>query len=326
MVKAAIAVAACAVAAAVFAAAPPAARADGDPASDMLLIQNVFYPFSPPVAPAIQRTLNAETAAAKRAHFPIKVALIASPADLGAVPSLFAKPQQYADFLDQEISFFGGKQPLLVVMPNGYGVQGLTPSGTVAASSCRHPPAAPATISPAPRSWRFQARRGRRPSGRWGPRCVQRRRRRLGLGRRCGCRRRRGARVRRRARERSGSVVPTSPRTRPVIAITPAGTDAGRNGSGSARSASGLAETGPAGSHPAGCREERGPVKPVTRPESSGRVGACARGRRGSRSRRSAVLDGECADRERPASAQRDHPGGAVDERAPNGQIDRATT
>ncbi len=139
MVKAAIAVAACAVAAAVFAAAPPAARADGDPASDMLLIQNVFYPFSPPVAPAIQRTLNAETGAAKRAHFPIKVALIASPADLGAVPSLFAKPQQYADFLDQEISFFGGKQPLLVVMPNGYGVQGLTPSGTVAAAKLPPP-------------------------------------------------------------------------------------------------------------------------------------------------------------------------------------------
>jgi uncharacterized membrane protein YgcG len=119
--------------------APVPALADGDPASDMLLVQNVFYPFSPPVAPAIQRTLNAETAAAKRAHFPIKVALIASPADLGAIPSLFAKPQQYADFLDQEISFFGGKQLLLVVMPNGYGVQGLTPSGTAAAAKLPPP-------------------------------------------------------------------------------------------------------------------------------------------------------------------------------------------
>jgi hypothetical protein len=143
-VKAAIADAACAVAAAVFAVAvlavaPPAARADGDPASDMLLIQNVFYPFSPPVAPAIQRTLNAEAAAAKRGHFPIKVALIASPADLGAIPSLFGKPRQYAAFLDQEISFFGGKQPLLVVMPNGYGVQGLTRSGTAAAAKLPPP-------------------------------------------------------------------------------------------------------------------------------------------------------------------------------------------
>jgi len=137
-VKGAIAIAACAVSAVVLAAAPPAARADGDPASDMLLIENVFYPFSPPVAPALERTLNAETAAAKRAHFPIKVALIASPTDLGAIPSLFAKPQQYADFLDQEISF-GGKQLLLVVMPNGYGMQGLTPSGTAAAAKLAPP-------------------------------------------------------------------------------------------------------------------------------------------------------------------------------------------
>ena len=119
--------------------APVPALADGDPASDMLLVQNVFYPFSPPVAPAIQRTLNAETAAAKRAHFPIKVALIASPADLGAIPSLFAKPQQYASFLDVEISFFGGKQPLLVVMPNGYGVQGLSAAATAAAARLRPP-------------------------------------------------------------------------------------------------------------------------------------------------------------------------------------------
>ncbi|HUA73028.1 MAG TPA: hypothetical protein VMA96_18165 [Solirubrobacteraceae bacterium] len=120
--------------------APAPALADGDPASDVLIVQNVFYPFSPPVAAGIQKTLNAEAAAAKRAHFPIKVALIASPGDLGAIPSLFAKPQQYAAFLDQEISFFGGKQPLLVVMPNGYGVRGLT--AQTAAVVARLPPPA----------------------------------------------------------------------------------------------------------------------------------------------------------------------------------------
>ena len=119
--------------------APAPALADGDPASDVLIAQNVFYPFSPPVAPAIQRTLNAETAAAKRARFPIKVALIASPTDLGAIPSLFGKPQQYADFLDQEISFFGAKQPLLVVMPDGYGVAGLTRSANAAVAGLVRP-------------------------------------------------------------------------------------------------------------------------------------------------------------------------------------------
>ena len=104
----------------------PAALADGDPASDVLLGENVFYPYSPQVSSSLQKTLNAETAAAKQAGFQLKVALIAGPVDLGVIPDLFGKPQKYADFLDQEISF-QGKQPLLVVMKAGYGVQGVTP-------------------------------------------------------------------------------------------------------------------------------------------------------------------------------------------------------
>ncbi len=104
---------------------PPVALADGDPASDVLLGQNVFYPFTPTVSNRLQAELNAETAAASRAHFPIKVALIASRVDLGAIPSLFGKPQEYADFLDREISSSNNSRPLLVVMRSGYGAQGL---------------------------------------------------------------------------------------------------------------------------------------------------------------------------------------------------------
>ena len=118
--------------------AAPVARADGDPASDVLLGENVFYPYSPPVSPALQQALNADTAAASRSHFPIKVALIASPVDLGAIPDLFGQPHKYAAFLDQEISF-QTKQPLLVVMPSGYGVQGLTPRATNAVASLPKP-------------------------------------------------------------------------------------------------------------------------------------------------------------------------------------------
>jgi hypothetical protein len=115
------------------------ALSDGDPASDVLLAQSVFYPYSPSVAGSLQRTLNAETSEARRAHFPIKVALIDTPVDLGAIPTLFAKPQQYAAFLDEEISFAGSKQLLLVVMPNGYGVQGLGASATGSASTLERP-------------------------------------------------------------------------------------------------------------------------------------------------------------------------------------------
>jgi hypothetical protein len=117
---------------------PAASGADGDPASDVLLGENVFYPYSPPTSPTIQKQLNAETAAARQAHFPLKVALIGAPVDLGVIPSLFGQPQKYADFLDQEISF-QTKQPLLVVMAGGYGVQGVNAKTKAAAAALTKP-------------------------------------------------------------------------------------------------------------------------------------------------------------------------------------------
>jgi len=115
------------------------AQADGDPASDVLIGENVFYPYSPTVSPALQSTLNAETAAASHAHFPIKVALIASPVDLGTVTSLYGQPQNYADFLDVEISYLDIRQMVLVVMPNGYGVSGLDRPATLASRKLTKP-------------------------------------------------------------------------------------------------------------------------------------------------------------------------------------------
>ena len=114
------------------------AHADADPASDVLLGASVFYPYTPRVAPAVEHTLDAEVAAAGKQRFPIKVALIGSPVDLGAIPDLFGKPREYARFLDQEISF-AGKQALLVVMPDGIGVAGLNAGATSAAASLAKP-------------------------------------------------------------------------------------------------------------------------------------------------------------------------------------------
>ncbi|MBV9604803.1 MAG: hypothetical protein JO027_06840 [Solirubrobacterales bacterium] len=117
----------------------PAALADGDPASDTLLAEPVFYPYSANVAPALQARLNAEAAAASRKHFPILVALIAAPSDLGAVPSLFGKPRQYAAFLEQEINFLDAKDVLLVVMSKGYGVQHAGVGAQAALASLKQP-------------------------------------------------------------------------------------------------------------------------------------------------------------------------------------------
>ena len=120
------------------AALAPGALADGDPASDVLLGQSVFYPYSPPVSASLQKTLNAQTAAAAKSGFPLKVALISSPVDLGVIPDLFNQPQKYANFLDQEISF-RTKQPLLVVMPAGYGAAGVNGNSSAALASLAKP-------------------------------------------------------------------------------------------------------------------------------------------------------------------------------------------
>ena len=99
---------------------PHAARADGDPASDVLLAQPLYLPQDAGVPPAEQTQLASLLAAAHQADYDIRVALIAEPADLGSITALWRQPQNYARFLGQELSLnYTGA--LLVVMPNGYG-------------------------------------------------------------------------------------------------------------------------------------------------------------------------------------------------------------
>ncbi len=96
------------------------ARADGDPASDLLITQNVFVPFDAPAKSATD-ALTAQVASVYAGNDRLKVAVIGSKVDLGAIPSLFDKPSEYAKFLGQELSgFYIG--PLLIVMPSGYGI------------------------------------------------------------------------------------------------------------------------------------------------------------------------------------------------------------
>jgi hypothetical protein len=97
------------------------ARANADPASDYLITQPVFFPFESKVSDENQESLTKLLAAAKDKGFEIKVALIATRGDLGGVAVLYRKPQTYADFLGQELVYYW-KGPLLVVMPNGYGI------------------------------------------------------------------------------------------------------------------------------------------------------------------------------------------------------------
>jgi cytochrome oxidase Cu insertion factor (SCO1/SenC/PrrC family)/thiol-disulfide isomerase/thioredoxin len=96
------------------------ARADGDPGSDVLVYQDLFAGSSAGLSVQQQAQLGDLLKAAGTARFPIRVAIIASPTDLGAVTALWRKPQAYARFLGLELSL-AYKQRLLVVMPDGFG-------------------------------------------------------------------------------------------------------------------------------------------------------------------------------------------------------------
>ena len=103
-----------------IAVAPGAARADGDPGSDVLVYQPLFLASDAGVPIAEQVRLGELLRGAARAGFPIRVAIIAHRADLGAIGALWGRPQAYARFLGTELSL-AYKGRLLIVMPDGLG-------------------------------------------------------------------------------------------------------------------------------------------------------------------------------------------------------------
>jgi cytochrome oxidase Cu insertion factor (SCO1/SenC/PrrC family) len=100
---------------------PSAALADGDPASDVLVTQSVFVPQDAGLTDAQRTQLLGLVSSSEHAHFPIRVAIIPSSLDLGAVTEFWTKPSAYARFLGIELSLLY-KGPLLIVMPNGFGL------------------------------------------------------------------------------------------------------------------------------------------------------------------------------------------------------------
>jgi hypothetical protein len=102
---------------------PAGARADGDPASDVLASQAVFLPQDGGLSPEQEARLAAVVTAARRAGYPVRVAIVASPTDLGSITELWRQPENYARFLGQELSLVY-RGTLLVVMPDGFGFYG----------------------------------------------------------------------------------------------------------------------------------------------------------------------------------------------------------
>jgi hypothetical protein len=86
----------------------------------VLVYQNLFAAADANVSVAQQVELGDLLTAADSDGFQIRVAIIATPADLGAITALWDKPASYARFLGVELSL-AYAQRLLVVMPDGFG-------------------------------------------------------------------------------------------------------------------------------------------------------------------------------------------------------------
>jgi cytochrome oxidase Cu insertion factor (SCO1/SenC/PrrC family) len=98
----------------------PAARADGDPGSDVLVYQNLFVAADANISVQQQLQLGNLLTEADQDGFPVRVAVVSQPDDLGAITALWQKPAAYASFLGTELSL-AYAQRLLIVMPNGFG-------------------------------------------------------------------------------------------------------------------------------------------------------------------------------------------------------------
>jgi hypothetical protein len=121
-----------AVAVALFLAVPAAAHANGDPASDVLLTDTLFVPYQAPSREQVDK-LRGVIDRAREAGQPVRVAIIHSPRDLGAVPALFGHPREYAELLRGELvnpvepGARGSRVPLLVVMAAGLATGNVPP-------------------------------------------------------------------------------------------------------------------------------------------------------------------------------------------------------
>jgi hypothetical protein len=107
---------------------PAAAHANGDPASDVLITDDVFLPYQPPSGAQVAK-LRRVIAASRAAGQPVRVAVIHDVRDLGAVANLYGHPQEYANLLSTELQnpvepgARGHREELLIVMPAGFGTK-----------------------------------------------------------------------------------------------------------------------------------------------------------------------------------------------------------
>jgi hypothetical protein len=97
------------------------ARADGDPAGDVLAQQPVFYGSALDLKSKEAAQLWQLVADAKAAGYELRVAALSVQQDLGAIDYMWDDPINYSEFLAAELAYVYRRRTL-VAMPSGYAV------------------------------------------------------------------------------------------------------------------------------------------------------------------------------------------------------------
>jgi hypothetical protein len=87
----------------------------------VLLTEPLFLPYDAGVSARGEAELEAMLDAAARAGYQVRLAVIASPRDLGSVTALWGQPLRYAVYLGEELSL-AYQGDTVVVMPDGVGL------------------------------------------------------------------------------------------------------------------------------------------------------------------------------------------------------------
>jgi len=124
----------------------PAALADADPPSDVIIGFDYYVPFKRP-DDAHEKQLRALMKIVNRRAARMRTVIIADRSDLGAIPGFFGRPRPYADVLDKEVRTFfrlrNADPTLVVVMQAGFALKGgrdATPAADAALRRIRIPP------------------------------------------------------------------------------------------------------------------------------------------------------------------------------------------
>jgi len=104
---------------------PATAPAHGDPASHYLETDQLYPGFANRPSQAVELRLSGLLEAARQDGYPIKVGIVGSADDLTEAPSMFGRPQAYAEQVASKLGGTALEAPVIIISPNGVGLAGM---------------------------------------------------------------------------------------------------------------------------------------------------------------------------------------------------------